>query len=259
MRFCTKRSRSTRSAQLHLTPPLTSVLPAHRPSPLAHRSHSTAAVLRSCRRVHRTAPLLTTALSRLCCAFFYLNIANAVYVCVFVCLCVCLSWNDVVMIGKELEEGVAVFQGPIRCAVSSSVAEGAQSRVGQGTMDKGGLSPCPSSPPPPLCLCLSLCLHRSDQSTTHHTRLTSRCTPHAPAHHAPPIYPPIYPPAPCPHTNTHPPTHITHSIVADDSFGLVEPQEDALVVELVKKYGPKRWSLIAGHLKVRLGVRSGCL
>eukprot|EP00049_Salpingoeca_infusionum_P004416 m.79014 g.79014 ORF g.79014 m.79014 type:complete len:655 (-) comp12553_c0_seq1:158-2122(-) len=30
-------------------------------------------------------------------------------------------------------------------------------------------------------------------------------------------------------------------------------EEDELVVKLVKKYGPKRWSLIAGHLKGRIG------
>jgi len=30
-------------------------------------------------------------------------------------------------------------------------------------------------------------------------------------------------------------------------------EEDDLVVELVKKYGPRRWSLIAGHLKGRIG------
>ena len=30
-------------------------------------------------------------------------------------------------------------------------------------------------------------------------------------------------------------------------------EEDELVVELVKKYGPKRWTLIAKHLKGRIG------
>ena len=30
-------------------------------------------------------------------------------------------------------------------------------------------------------------------------------------------------------------------------------QEDEKVVELVRKYGPKRWSLIAQHLKGRIG------
>ena len=30
-------------------------------------------------------------------------------------------------------------------------------------------------------------------------------------------------------------------------------QEDDKVVELVHKYGPKRWSLIAQHLKGRIG------
>jgi hypothetical protein len=30
-------------------------------------------------------------------------------------------------------------------------------------------------------------------------------------------------------------------------------QEDDLVVELVARHGPKRWSLIASHLKGRIG------
>ena len=30
-------------------------------------------------------------------------------------------------------------------------------------------------------------------------------------------------------------------------------QEDDMVVELVGRYGPKRWSLIAAHLKGRIG------
>lgn len=30
-------------------------------------------------------------------------------------------------------------------------------------------------------------------------------------------------------------------------------QEDELLSELVKKYGPKRWSFIASHLKGRIG------
>lgn len=30
-------------------------------------------------------------------------------------------------------------------------------------------------------------------------------------------------------------------------------EEDNLVVELVARYGPKRWSIIASHLKGRIG------
>ncbi len=30
-------------------------------------------------------------------------------------------------------------------------------------------------------------------------------------------------------------------------------QEDELVIELVNRLGPKRWSVIAGHLKGRIG------
>lgn len=30
-------------------------------------------------------------------------------------------------------------------------------------------------------------------------------------------------------------------------------QEDELLCELVKKYGPKRWSVIASHFKGRIG------
>ena len=34
---------------------------------------------------------------------------------------------------------------------------------------------------------------------------------------------------------------------------VVMVQEDAKVIELVTKYGPKRWSVIAQHLKGRIG------
>ncbi len=30
-------------------------------------------------------------------------------------------------------------------------------------------------------------------------------------------------------------------------------QEDELIMELVKKHGPRQWSLIASHLKGRIG------
>lgn len=38
------------------------------------------------------------------------------------------------------------------------------------------------------------------------------------------------------------------------SFSLFQSrQEDDLVIRLVSQYGPKRWSLIASHLKGRIG------
>lgn len=37
------------------------------------------------------------------------------------------------------------------------------------------------------------------------------------------------------------------------TFGIFFAQEDEKVIELVEKYGPKRWTLIAKHLKGRIG------
>lgn len=47
----------------------------------------------------------------------------------------------------------------------------------------------------------------------------------------------------------------TYSVQLDHNIYMyvLNLQEDELVMELVYKFGPKRWSVIAGHLKGRIG------